>query len=113
MENKRVELTARGKGFTASKIQRGIFGGDSLSPLLFVITMVPLSHMLRKCTGGYHPHKSQEKTNQRMYMDNIKLFAKNEKELETLIMAVRMYSEYIRMEFDIKKRVILIMKSRK
>ena len=33
-----------------------------------------------------------------MYMDRIKLFAKNEKELETLIQAVRIYSQEIRME---------------
>ena len=28
-----------------------------------------------------------------MYMDDIKLFGKNEKELETLVLAVRMYSQ--------------------
>ena len=35
-----------------------------------------------------------------MYMDNIKLFAKNEKELETLIQAVRIFSLDIGMEFN-------------
>ena len=34
-----------------------------------------------------------------MYMDDIKLFAKNEKELETLIHAFRIYSQDIEMEF--------------
>ena len=34
-----------------------------------------------------------------MYMDDIKLFAKNEKELEALIHAVRIYSQNIGMEF--------------
>ena len=34
-----------------------------------------------------------------MYMDDIKLFAKNEKELGTLIHADRRYSLEIRMEF--------------
>ena len=38
-----------------------------------------------------------------MYMDDIKLFAKNEKELETLIHAVRIYSQDIGMEFGIGK----------
>ena len=33
-------------------------------------------------------------------MDDIKLFAKEEKELETLIEAVRMYRQDIGMEFD-------------
>ena len=48
-----------------------------------------------------------------MYRNDIKLFAKNEKELETLIHAVKIYSQDIRMEFDIEKRIMLIMKSGK
>ena len=32
-----------------------------------------------------------------MYMDNIKLYAKNEKELETLIQAVKIYNNNMRM----------------
>ena len=48
-----------------------------------------------------------------MYMDDIKLFAKNEKELETLILAVRIYSQDIRMEFGIEKCAKLVMKSGK
>ena len=35
-------------------------------------------------------------------MDGIKLFAKKEKELETLIQVVKIYSQDIVMEFDIK-----------
>ena len=46
-----------------------------------------------------------------MYMENIKLFAKNEKELETLIQSVRKYSQDIGMEFGIEKCAILSMKS--
>ena len=46
-------------------------------------------------------------------MDDIKLFAKNEKELETLIHAVRMYSQGIGMEFGIEKCAMLVMKSGK
>ena len=48
-----------------------------------------------------------------MYMDDIKLFAKNEKELETLIHAVRIYSQDIGMEFGIEKCTMLVMKSGK
>ena len=46
-------------------------------------------------------------------MDDIKLFSKNEKVLETLIQAVRIYSQDIGMEFSTEKSVMLIMKSRK
>ena len=48
-----------------------------------------------------------------MYMDDINLFAKNEKELETLIHIVRIYSRDIGMEFGIEKCAMLVMKSDK
>ena len=74
-----MELTAGGQNLAAVKILRDIFQGDALSLLLFVIAMMPLNHILRKCTAGYKLSKSQEQNNYLMYMDDIKLFAKNEK----------------------------------
>ena len=44
-------------------------------------------------------------------MDDIKLFAKNEKGLKTLIHAVRIYSQDIGMEFGIEKGTMLVTKS--
>ena len=46
-------------------------------------------------------------------MDDIKLFAKNEKGLETLIHVVRIFSQDIRMELGIEKCALLVMKSGK
>ena len=105
MKTWRVELT--------TKFQRCIFQRDALSPLLFIIDMMPFNYILRKCTAGYKLSKSQEKINHLIYMDDIKLFSKNEKELETLIRAVRIYSQNIGMEFGIEKCVIQVMKSGK
>ena len=48
-----------------------------------------------------------------MYMDDIKLFAKNEKELKALIHALRIYSQNIGMEFGKEKCAILVTKSGK
>ena len=48
-----------------------------------------------------------------MYMDDIKIFAKNEKELETLIHIVRIYSPDKGMEFGIEKCSMPVMKSGK
>ena len=62
MKNYRVELAAGVKSLTDDKILRGIFLGDGLSALLFVIAMRPLSHILRDCTGVYNLHKSKKKS---------------------------------------------------
>ena len=75
--------------------------------------MLLLNHILRKCTCGNILQKSLEKIHHVMYMDDIKLFAKNEKQLETLIQAVMIYSDGKGIEYDIEKCVILIMNSGK
>ena len=77
MKTWKVEFTFGGRSLAETKLQRGIFL-DVLSPLLFIIAMMPLKHILRKCTAGYRLSRSQEKINHLMYMDDIKLLAKNE-----------------------------------
>ena len=64
-----------GKSWVDVKLQRGIFKGD----ILFVIAIMPLNHIHRKCSGGYKLYKSQGKINHLMYMDDIKLFRKMKK----------------------------------
>ena len=50
MENWRVELTVGGQTLPEVKLQRGIFQGDSLLLLLFVVAIMLFNHVLRKCT---------------------------------------------------------------
>ena len=113
MKTWRIELTAGGKSLAETKIQRAIFQGDAQSPLLFIIALMPLNPILRKCTAEYKLSRSQKKINHLMYMDDIKLFAKNEKDLETLIHTVRIYSQDIEMKSGIEKCAMLGMKSGK
>ena len=80
MKTWKVKLTTGERRLAEAKIERGIFQGDALSPLQFMIAMMLLNHILRKCTAGYKLSRSQEKINHLMDMDDIKLFAKNEKE---------------------------------
>ena len=56
-----MELTTGGRSLAEAKIQRGIFQGDALSPLLFIIAMMPFNQILRKCIAGYKLSRSQEK----------------------------------------------------
>ena len=48
MKKWKTELTSCGQQLGVFNIKRGIFQGDSLSPLLFVLCMVPLSLVLRR-----------------------------------------------------------------
>ena len=48
-----------------------------------------------------------------MYMNDIKIFAKNAKEQEMLIQTIKIYSKVIGMELGIKKCAKLIMKKEK
>ena len=45
------------------KIKRGIFQGDSLSPLVFVLALIPLSLISRKAKAAYEFSESKEKIN--------------------------------------------------
>ena len=52
---------------------------------------MPLNYIFKKCTGGYTFTKSQEKLNHFMYIDDIKIFAWDEKELKTFIQTIYIY----------------------
>ena len=78
-----------------------------------MLVLIPLNHILKKCTGEYELHKSKENIYHLMCMDDIKLFANNKKELETLIQAVKIYSQDIGIEFGIENCAKLIRSSGK
>ena len=46
-------LESEGKQLARVSIRRGIFQGDSLSPLLFVMALVPMTLVLRDAAPGY------------------------------------------------------------
>ena len=55
------------------RIKRGIFQGDSLSPLLFTMSLNPLSWELQKTGYGYQLDE-QTKINHLLYVDDLKLY---------------------------------------
>ena len=77
MKNWRTELTTGEKTLTEVKFQRIIIHADALSPLVFVIAMIPHNNKLRKFMESYKFTKSQENIQHFMYMKDIKLFAGN------------------------------------
>ena len=110
MQGWRTELTCCNESLGQVRFRRGIFQGDSLSPLLFVIAMIPLNLVLRKMKIGYQFSSNKEQINHLMFMDDIKLFAKDENGLDALIQTVRVVSTDIGMKFGLEKCAVLVMK---
>ena len=67
-EKLQCRIDSRKKKFVEVKILRSIFQGNALFPLSFVLTMILLSYVLRKCTVVYKLTKSRGKINHLMYI---------------------------------------------
>jgi hypothetical protein len=85
------------------QIPRGIFQGDCLSPLLFCITLIPLTHKLNRADCGYQVYGPERKINHLLYMDDLKLLSRSEEELENEINIVKTISKDINMNFGFEK----------
>ena len=67
------------------EIRRGIFQGDSLSPLVFVLVLIPLNLILRKTKAAYEFSESKKKMNHLLFLDDLKLYSQSNKGLDSLV----------------------------
>ena len=72
MEKWKVMLCSGNSELGEVEIKRGIFQGNSLSPLVFVLALIPLSLILRKPKAAYEFSESKEKINHLLFMDDLK-----------------------------------------
>ena len=82
------------------RIKKGIFQGDSLSPLLLTTSLNPLSQELQKTGYGYQLDE-QTKINHLFYVDDLKLYGASDNQLAGLINTVKNVSDDIKMEFGL------------
>ena len=60
-------------------VNKGIFQGDSLLRPLFFFNMAPLSLMFKKVNPSYEWAKKECKLNHFLFMDDLKLFSKEQR----------------------------------
>lgn len=107
----KTESTSYGETLGEVRRKREIFQRDSLSPLIFVLSMIlPLTLVLRKTGIGYEWRKKQLKINHLSFMDDPKLFWITENQTDALINSVPIFSADVGMEFGLKKCGSLILK---
>ena len=71
MRDWKTVLTSNNEVLGDVDIKRGIFQGDSFSPLLFVIIMIPLSMLLRRESLGYSFGPDGRLINHLLFMDDL------------------------------------------
>ena len=98
-----IQLTSGEENLADVNIRRGIFQGDSLSPLLFVVFLLSLTQISRDVAPGYHFASNGQKVNNLIFMDDLKLYASNENSLESLIQTAHVFSNDMEMKSGVEK----------
>ena len=83
MKNWKVELTLGGETLSEVKVNRSISQGGSVLPILFVITLIPLSILLRDMKAGCMLGEVWGKINNLLFMDVLELFGKTMQEMDS------------------------------
>lgn len=105
MKQWRTSVTLENENIGVIPIRRGIFQGDTLSPIWFCMAVNPLSRLLTTTKAGYRLRSSNpsSKISHLLYMDDLKLFAETKTKLDCLINTTYLFSRDIGMAFGINK----------
>ena len=106
-ETWRTELITCKETLGEVDIRRGIFQGDSFSPFLFLVVLIPISIILNEIDLRYVTRQNQ-KLNHLLFMDDLKQYPKSERELDSLIQTVRIFSGDVGMVFGLGKCAVLV-----
>ena len=98
MEKSKVMFCAGNSELRVNDIKRGVFQRDSVSPLVLVLALV----------SAYEFSGDKEKINYFLFMDYLKLYSRNEKELDSLVQTKRGFIEDIEIDFGIEKCAMVV-----
>ena len=80
---------------------RGIFQGDALSPLLFILAINPLSLLINRRCRGYRLKEIH--VSHVLYMDDLKSFSSSFESLKKMAHVIERFNTDIGMELGLSK----------
>ena len=111
-ETWRTELIVCDEILGEADIRREIFQGYYFSALLFGIVLIPLLKILKETDLGYATSRDQ-KFNHLSFIDSLKLYGKSERELDSLVETIRIFSHAVGMVVGMNKCAVLVLKRKK
>ncbi|TBU10889.1 reverse transcriptase, partial [Hamiltosporidium tvaerminnensis] len=101
----KIDISVGPEKIMSKKIDRGILQGDSLSPLLFVLCMDPLSRKLNEKYTKVTIKTDAEShaTNHLLFIDDLKLLAEDGQTLEEMTEEVKKFMNNIGLEINKEK----------
>ncbi|TBU20063.1 reverse transcriptase, partial [Hamiltosporidium tvaerminnensis] len=101
----KIDISVGPEKIMSKKIERGILQGDSLSPLLFVLCMDPLSRKLNEKYTKVTVQTDAEShsTNPLLFIDDLKLLAKDSSTLSAMTGEAKEFLEVIGLEINKEK----------
>ena len=83
--------------------------GDSFSTFLFVFVLIPLLITMNETDLRYVTSRNK-KLYHLLFMDNLKLYGKSERELDLLLQTVRIFFHDVGIKFKLGKCTVLVFK---
>ena len=107
--NLKLKLNAKDNSIVSNiiKIIAEIYQGDSLSVILFVLALNPLSHLLRSTKGYAYGKNRQHQHTHNVFVDNLKLYASDINTVKRQLEIVTTFSKDIGMKFGEEKCAFL------
>ncbi|MEM7298656.1 MAG: reverse transcriptase domain-containing protein, partial [Bacteroidota bacterium] len=78
-----------------------------MSPLLFILSLIPLTKLLNREKLGYTFSNWHTTINHLLFMDDLKLYGRNEEQISKLLEIVSLFTKDVGMEFGLDKFAVL------